>query len=70
MLHCNILIFKPSLLYVYYMYRYVYALDVDECTVPKDDCHQFAYCINTKGSYECKCAYGFDGNGTYCTGIG
>lgn len=47
-------------------------LDIDECAdsnyVPR--CHVNATCSNTFGSYECRCAKGFVGNGKFCIKLG
>ena len=41
--------------------------DIDECSI-ENDCHQNALCNNTKGSYNCTCKDGFEGDGKNCTG--
>ena len=41
--------------------------DIDECS-SANECHQNATCNNTKGSYNCTCKDGFEGNGKNCTG--
>lgn len=41
-------------------------LDVNEC-LGDNDCHTFADCTNTNGSYTCKCKQGYQGNGKECT---
>ena len=43
--------------------------DIDECNLKKPVCAQ--ECVNTKGSYFCRCAEGFQLNkdGSNCTGI-
>jgi len=43
------------------MYRY----DIDEC-LQNPPCHEHATCINTVGSYHCKCKQGYFGDGTTC----
>ena len=40
-------------------------IDVDECST-EGTCHPNADCENTIGSYECRCKYGFVGNGKTC----
>ena len=42
--------------------------DIDECTINTDNCHQFAICTNTMGSFTCACITGFTGNGVQCDG--
>ena len=41
-------------------------LDLNEC-LGHNDCHTFADCTNTNGSYTCKCKQGYQGNGKECT---
>ena len=41
--------------------------DTDECS-SENDCHVNATCKNTKGSYNCICLEGFQGDGRNCTG--
>lgn len=43
--------------------------DIDECSEGLSDCHQFATCTNTIGSFDCKCMSGFEGDGRICIGI-
>ena len=43
-------------------------IDVDECSPSTDDCHENASCINTNGSFSCKCNFGFFGDGKFCSG--
>lgn len=44
-------------------------IDIDECLLKKDNCDENADCINTPGSYKCKCKEGFYGNGKKCDDI-
>lgn len=46
----------------------VYPLDKDECTYDLDNCHADALCTNTKGSFNCTCLRGYEGDGIKCTG--
>jgi len=41
-------------------------LDIDECVKGLDTCHTNAYCINTLGSYTCKCYNGYVENRSNC----
>jgi hypothetical protein len=41
-------------------------VDVDECALGTDNCHDNATCNNTDGSFECSCNDGYSGNGTSC----
>ena len=43
--------------------------DINECEVGEDNCHTFASCNDTDGSYYCLCNKGFSGDGLTCTGI-
>ena len=42
--------------------------DFNECDLGLDSCDENSDCINTEGSYECRCHDGYTGNGTLCTG--
>mgnify|MGYP002259967521 CR=1 FL=1 len=42
--------------------------DIDECSSAANECHQNASCHNTKGSYNCTCKDGFEGDGKNCSG--
>ena len=41
-------------------------IDIDECLTNNGGCDTQANCINSIGSYECKCKPGYIGNGTQC----
>ena len=49
-----------------YLCEFYLFLDVNEC-LGDNDCHTFADCTNTNGSYTCKCKQGYQGNGRECT---
>lgn len=49
--------------------RIVHVTDIDECALGIHKCSIQAECINTPGSYECKCKPGFEGDGFKCTDI-
>ena len=42
--------------------------DFDECNLNLDNCHEDAFCNNTRTHFECHCKPGFSGDGTSCTG--
>ena len=43
--------------------------DIDECGSDQHVCHKtLAKCVNTPGSYKCRCKSGYTGNGTVCEG--
>lgn len=44
------------------------ALDIDECSLFMDNCHQNSNCTNTDGSFVCTCDSGYTGNGIFCQG--
>ena len=47
---------------------FILSPDIDECSL-ENDCHLDATCKNTKGSYNCTCKDGFEGDGrNNCTG--
>ena len=43
-------------------------LDIDECSLSIDECHENANCINIPGSYLCKCEGRFARNKNLCQG--
>ena len=48
-----------------------FASDTDECNMNTTEqlCSENAFCINTIGSYLCRCNVGFEGNGfSLCQG--
>ncbi|CAB3984575.1 deleted in malignant brain tumors 1 -like, partial [Paramuricea clavata] len=42
------------------------ATDVDECSRGLANCDSNSQCINTDGSFVCRCNQGYSGNGVYC----
>ena len=44
------------------------SLDFDECKRNFSPCHVNAYCLNTIGSFVCRCHTGYIGDGTNCKG--
>ena len=47
---------------------FILSADIDECSL-ENDCHLDGTCNNTKGSYNCTCKDGFEGDGrNNCTG--
>ena len=41
-------------------------VDIDECSMNERVCDENAYCVNTDGSFKCRCRKGFFGNGLSC----
>ena len=41
--------------------------DIDECAMGTDNCHMYAECTDTEGSFNCTCNPGFEGDGVNCT---
>jgi cysteine-rich repeat protein len=50
--------------------RVPHCVDKDECKTRSDNCHTYAVCSNTEGSFTCACSkFGYVGNGLTCTPI-
>ena len=49
-------------------YMIIPYIDVDECSRGLDNCGSNSQCINTNGSFLCRCYDGYTGNGVYCYG--
>ena len=45
-----------------------FCVDIYECTVGENRCHDNAVCSNLLGSYDCTCESGFTGDGFSCVG--
>ena len=45
------------------------SIDINECELEGDDCHMYATCNDTFGSFECTCNSGFEGDGVNCTSM-
>uniref|UniRef100_A0A915PFK1 EGF-like domain-containing protein n=1 Tax=Setaria digitata TaxID=48799 RepID=A0A915PFK1_9BILA len=45
-------------------------VDIDECRSNVTLCDRNAWCVNTVGSYACKCNVGYRGDGKKCTYVG
>ena len=43
--------------------------DINECTRGTDNCDSNADCFNTRGSFQCVCRAGYQGDGRICIGI-
>jgi hypothetical protein len=47
---------------------WLFNIDVDECSLGLDNCANNSQCINTNGSFLCRCNHGYSGNGVFCSG--
>uniref|UniRef100_A0A1I8EDG2 EGF-like domain-containing protein n=1 Tax=Wuchereria bancrofti TaxID=6293 RepID=A0A1I8EDG2_WUCBA len=45
-------------------------VDLDECRIGNSLCNRNARCVNTVGSYTCKCNIGYSGDGKKCAYVG
>ncbi len=43
-------------------------IDVNECSPELEKCGSNSQCVNTDGSFSCRCNEGYTGNGVTCTG--
>ena len=43
-------------------------LDINECSLNRDNCAANARCSNIIGSFRCSCNLGYAGNGVTCNG--
>ena len=46
----------------------IFIADIDECYAGTHSCNVDAVCSNTKGSYNCICKPGYQGDGWHCEG--
>ena len=46
----------------------IYIKDINECELSRDNCSSKAECLNTEGSFACKCLKGYRGDGVLCIG--
>ena len=46
-----------------------FTTDINECLSEQQNCHSDANCTNIKGSHNCICKHGYQGNGYYCEGL-
>ena len=44
-------------------------VDLNECAIGTSSCSPFAQCINTQGSFDCKCNIGYFGDGYFCSDL-
>ncbi|CAK8676039.1 unnamed protein product [Clavelina lepadiformis] len=49
-----------------FLYQSGSCIDIDECGMDPNQCHEHATCTNTPGSYSCACKLGFNGGGKLC----
>ena len=54
---------------IYLNFVFDFLPDINECWSQSHGCHVNANCINTLGSFYCKCWPSYKGNGIICTGI-
>lgn len=63
-MHCHLVLFQVNNIHkLNYMFS-----DIDECAGGAHNCSVDALCNNTKGSYNCTCKPGYDGDGRDCEG--
>jgi hypothetical protein len=53
------------MLYVHSLFLF---LDINECFTGSHDCSNNAECVNSYGTFHCKCNAGFTGDGQLCHG--
>ena len=50
-----------------FSYYLIQPVDIDECS-SDHNCHSDANCTNFRGSFNCTCKHGYQGNGSHCEG--
>ncbi len=70
LLECDKFQFSVSYIYAtpYVFSCYLFLTDIDECAANTHDCHLYATCTNTDGSFTCACNAGYTGDGKSCSG--
>ena len=64
-MHCSKTFYSNKIAETLIQTNFFLILDIDECTnLP---CHLNADCTNTPGSFACKCAMGYEGEGFDCS---
>ena len=59
-----------SLLFYFFFLYFIIQIDIDECATGIANCHFFATCTNTQGSFSCQCEEGYFGDGFSCNNEG
>lgn len=59
-------VFQPGLMPNSSVCLLIPSTDVDECQPFLNNCHKDGECVNTDGSYSCRCRPGFQGDGYNC----
>ena len=67
-LFVSVLLVKTGFIQFKILLCYFYS-DVDECTASSPVCDVNAQCLNTRGSYSCRCKVGYSGRGKTCKGL-
>ena len=71
---CNVILWVAYLFIYLFIYFYnntnpfLLFSDIDECSIGAFKCRIHTACVNTIGSYTCKCKQGFYSNGPHCLG--
>ena len=74
LVQCNVILWVAYLFIYLFIYFYsntnpfLLFSDIDECSIGAFKCRIHTECVNTIGSYTCKCKQGFYSNGPHCLG--